>query len=89
MYTVLSAATSLRIGASILIVGCWFRQICSVENNKFWYIIVGQFIISFANPIYLSASNIIANRWFADNERALATSMIGLSIPLGSVCAFI
>jgi hypothetical protein len=42
-----------------------------------------------SNPILLSAQNIICNRWFGDNERGLATALGGLSIPVGSVAAFI
>jgi sugar phosphate permease len=42
-----------------------------------------------SNPILLSSQNIICNRWFGDNERGFATALTGLSIPIGSVAAFI
>ena len=57
--------------------------------GSFYPIIVGTFILSLANPIYLSAQNIICNKWFADNERALATTITGIGIPVGSITAFV
>ena len=42
-----------------------------------------------AGPLFLSAQNILCNRWFGDNERAFATAVTGLAIPLGSVVAFV
>lgn len=55
MYTVVSTAWTLRLGCLILVIGCWIRQLCTFDNNQFWPVIVGSFIISLSNPILLSA----------------------------------
>lgn len=54
MFTVMSAATTLRLGAFLLMAGCWIRQISTFEGH-FWSIEVGSFVISLAGPIFLSA----------------------------------
>lgn len=88
MYTVLSTATTLRIGAFLLVLGCWIRQISTFDGNQFWSILVGSCVISLAGPIFLSAQNILCNKWFSDNERAIVSAVTGLAIPIGSVMAF-
>lgn len=51
--------------------------------------LVGQVIVSLAQPIYYSVMTQIANKWFPDSERSLVTSICGLSIPGGNLVAFL
>lgn len=40
------------------------------------------------NPIVLNAISVVANLWFADNERAKATSLAGIAVTMGSILGF-
>ena len=55
IYTVFSSAWTLRLGSLVLLAGCWIRQLSTYDNNKFWPIVTGSFVISLANPIFLCA----------------------------------
>jgi len=54
MYTVVSTSWTLRLGCLILVLGSWFRQL-STKNDQFWPILTGSFIVSLSNPIFLTA----------------------------------
>lgn len=89
LLTSYSLTNVLRLGCFFLVFGAWLRSVSLIDNDQFWPIIAGTTIISFSGPIFLSAQNMICNRWFPDNERAMATALTGLAIPVGSVLAFV
>ena len=89
LLTAYSMATVLRLGCFFLVFGAWLRSVSLIDNDQFWPIIAGTSIISFSGPIFLCAQNMICNRWFPDDERAMATALTGLAIPVGSVLAFV
>ena len=70
-----------------MLAGSWTRTL-SANNGEFWYILLGQAIMSFAYPIYNAAINLICNKWFPDKERTLVTALCGLAIPSGNIFAF-
>lgn len=78
----------LIVAVVLLFVGAWIRLVAMV-NNQFWWIVVGQIIISFGAPMTTGAISIIANLWFGDNERGRATSIMALSSPFGMFCSFL
>jgi hypothetical protein len=45
-------------------------------------------IASLSGPVFNSGQNIICNKWFGDKERGIATALINISIPLGSIVGF-
>ena len=63
------------------------RMISAVTGN-FWWIVAGQTIIGVSSPITTGGVSIIANYWFADNERAKATSLMMVSNPIGIFISF-
>lgn len=72
-----------------MVLGGWVRQLTTFNGDKFWPILAGSSIVSLSGPIFLSAQNILCNRWFGDDERGIATAITGLAIPLGSIMAFL
>ena len=69
-----STSNVLRIVISVLLIGTIFRSLC-VRTDNFWPVFVGSFFCSCCNPFFINVQSIIANKWFGDNERALATSL--------------
>ena len=55
------------------------------DPGQFWFLFVGTFIFFIANPLILNSISVIANLWFADDERARCTAICGLMAPLGSL----
>lgn len=75
-----------RIAVIVLIIGGWVRM---MVNQSFYWLLLGQCIIAIGNPLSLVAPPKIASLWFGDNQRALATMLTSLSIPLGAVMGFV
>ena len=75
-----------RIAVIALIIGGWLRLLV---NQHFLWLILGQSIIAIGNPLSLIAPAKIASIWFGDDQRALATMIGSLAVPLGSVLSFI
>jgi predicted MFS family arabinose efflux permease len=71
----------------MILIGAWTRMLTAITGN-FWYIIIGQTIIGVSSPITTGGVSIIANYWFADNERARATSLMMVSNPIGICLSF-
>jgi len=80
--------TVLSIAATIMICGAWIRSVAQINDN-FWWVVVGQAVIASSGPMVTSSISIIANNWFSDKERALATSIMSLSNPFGSFMSFV
>lgn len=90
IYAKLPPTYGLRGGSLLLLFGCWFRTLSSfVDDEPWWPILTGTLIIAIAAPLFFTPQNVISNRWFGDKERALATAISGLAIPLGSMSAFV
>jgi len=64
-------------------------RLFSFYTNDFWPIFIGTSLVAFARPIFLGSPSLIANRWFADNERAMALTIQNVNQALGSTLAFI
>ena len=52
-------------------------------------ILLGQTIISCAQPLVNNVINRFSSTWFTDKERTLVTAICGLSIPGGNLVAFL
>lgn len=87
MYNNMSLRKVLLICSFMILIGAWMRMISAVTGN-FWWIIAGQTIIGVSSPITTGGVSIIANYWFADNERARATSIMMVSNPIGIFISF-
>ena len=89
MYKELKTDTVLRWACVIMLLGGWIRMWADVENHSFWPVLLGQILISLAQPIVYNVMTQFCNQWFPDNERSLVTSLCGLSIPGGNLVAFL
>ncbi|CDW84540.1 UNKNOWN [Stylonychia lemnae] len=78
----------LQIGGSLSILGCWLRLLVQISGN-FYLMIPGTIICAFAQAFFLNCGSKLATLWFGDKERALATAVGGLSVPLGSIMGFV
>jgi len=58
-------------------------------TGKFYWILLGQVLMSFAAPVFMSSNTLVCNKWFPTNELALANSISGLILPFGSIIAFV
>lgn len=87
MYSRYSTSGVLRFATSLLLLGTVFRSLCFRTNN-FWPVFIGSYLCSCCNPFFINVQSIIANRWFGDKERALATALQILAMPLGSAASF-
>ncbi|PRP75011.1 hypothetical protein PROFUN_07404 [Planoprotostelium fungivorum] len=77
----------LFFGAGCTILGVWIRM-ASVGGTFAWALI-GQIVCSIGQPFILSASPKLAANWFADEQRALATTIASVGNPLGVAIGFI
>ena len=64
-----SITSVMRVGAILQFAGSLFRMVTFI-NGEFWPVLVGTCFVAAAKPIFISSASMIANRWFADNERA-------------------
>ena len=79
----------LICAALMQVLGGWIRTLSFVDDENYsgtyWMLVFGQFIFFVANPFILNSISIIANMWFAEEERARAMAIAGLMAPLGSL----
>ena len=77
------------LGSICFIVGAWARLFVSDDADGFYIIIIGQCIMAVGQAFLISAPPKIANIWFGDKERTIATTNGSLSTPVGSLLGFI
>ena len=65
-----------------------FRMI-SIPSGWFWPVLLGTIFQASAAPFIINSQIIVANKWFSDKERALATSLFIVSMPIGTAVAFL
>ena len=70
-----------------MLLGALTRALC-VVNDSIWTIIVGGFLCSCCNAFFINVQPIIVNKWFTDKERALATAIQTIGMPLGSALGY-
>ena len=64
----------LRLASLLMFVGALVRT-TGFRYGKFWPILVGTAMCAVAGPFFLNVTSVIANKWFSDKERALATAI--------------
>ena len=75
----------IMLGAFLQLVGGWVRVAGFFGSEMFSPLLLGTFIFFSANPMILNGISVVANMWFAEDERASATALAGLMAPLGSL----
>jgi len=79
---VLRAATTLQFFGAI------FRML-TIPTGSYWPILLGTILQACAAPFIINCQIIICNKWFSDKERARATSLLTVALPLGTAVAFL
>lgn len=70
-------------------VGAWVRYGCDNIETGFAWILAGQTIAAIGIAFVISGPSKVATVWFGDKERAIATTIGALSIPLGNIFGFV
>ena len=78
---VLRAATSLQFFGAML-------RMLTIPTGDFWPVLMGTILQACAAPFIINCQIVICNKWFSDKERALATALLTISLPLGTGLAF-
>ena len=74
LYSRYSAAKVLRCVITLMLIGSIVRASC-YKTDEFWPVVVGSYLCSCCNAFFINVQAIIANKWFKDNERAIATAI--------------
>ena len=74
LYGKYGVASVLRVVMTVLLIGTLIRA-SVFKIDGFWPVIVGSYICSCCNPFFINCQVIIANVWFTDKERAVATAL--------------
>lgn len=77
----------LRAASLVVCIGALIRFF-AFTSDEFWPILAGTFLMSSVNSLFLNSQIIIANKWFADKERAIAMSILNISTPIGQIVSF-
>lgn len=80
---------TFKISALWMVVGAWCRYLVIAATENIYLMIIGQFIIAIFQPFLGNGASKLASRWFADDERALATAIGSLSLPLGCIIGMV
>ena len=80
-------ATVLRIAITFQMIGGLIRGLCYFKDT-YWTIILGSWVCVSIFPFTINCQTIIANIWFTENERGIATALQTLGLPLGSVLGY-
>ena len=75
--------------AIIQVVGSWGRYFALAYTESFTNVLIAQCFIAISQPFFSNGVSKLASVWFADDERALATTIGSLSIPLGCIMGMV
>lgn len=87
LYNKIGFTATIRIACLLFCSGCWVRSLNMVHGD-FWPILLGSIWLSCSYPFFLSAPGLLAQAWFPDHQRAIATTVCGLALPCGNIVAF-
>ena len=76
---------TFRVSAIGIIGACWLRYFVLKETGDFVLFLIPQALVAVFQPFLYDAISKIATRWFADDQRALATTFGSLADPIGCI----
>lgn len=79
---------SIVTGLIFLLIGSWIRMFVVFSNNFSPYFI-GATISAASQPFLMNIPSKVASTWFGDKERAIATAVGSVSVPIGTVISFV
>ena len=74
----------LKLAVVFQLIGSWTRAF-SFIGSDFRILGLGAIIFSISNPLIVNSTRMIANLWFAEDERGTAAAIAGGMVPLGCV----
>ena len=85
--------TGIRIGAYLTGIGgllCCLSTLPGLSDHfskytQYWMAVIGQGITGVACPFISGVPTKVSQHWFPDSQRTMATSILGMSYPLGIV----
>ncbi|CAF4608979.1 unnamed protein product [Rotaria socialis] len=84
VYQMFSMRTGMIIGA-LLNAGVWIRLLALISPSRgYAALLIGQFFPSIAGPFFLNLTAQFATRWFAPQQRDMATALCSMANPLGA-----
>ena len=86
LYPRFGPALVLRVATAICLCGVIVRLYACVYD-EFWPIFYGTAMIASVYAIFIDSYIIIANKWFPDGERALASTILSSSMVIGFLCS--
>ena len=83
VYSNIKLDNAIRGVVTTQLIGALIRAL-SYPTDSFWPVAIGTYICSSCNPFYINVQGYIANVWFTDSERGLASAIQIVSSPLGA-----
>jgi len=77
---------AINAGVIITIIGAWMKVLIM---EGFWLVILGQVIMSLAQPLIGNGITQVSNTWFAPAERAIATTVANIAAPAALIFAYL
>ena len=82
---------ALKVGGNLTGIGgliCFVSTLPGFSDymsdfSKYYLVIIGHALMGIATPFIACLSTKISQHWFGDNQRMLATTLLGMSSPLG------
>ena len=81
--------TTFVLSAGGTVVGAWLRYLVVKHDASFNWLIVAQSLIGATQPFIYNGSSKIATSWFGDQERAVATAIGSLALPVGAIVGLV
>ena len=88
LYTKWPFTRVIRLACFVMLTGSWIRVGVFYGDQSFWPCLLGSTWLSLAYPLFLSAVSLVVQRWFPDHQKAISTTICGLSLPVGNILAF-
>jgi len=85
----LGLKTTFKICAIGTMLGAWGRYLLLEYTSNFMLLLIPQSFIAVFQPFICIGCSKLATVWFSDSERALATAVGSLSVPLGCITGMI
>ena len=60
-----------------MLTGAWIRLLAFNEDKMFWILFLGNTIFTMSGPMVFNGLSIVVINWYAEKEKATATSIIG------------
>jgi len=76
---------SLKISIGATIIAAWVRYLVIAYSDNFAVIIIPTSIIAILHPFVINSMSKVGCMWFPVSERAVAISILSLTLPIGAV----